>query len=235
MTPILEHEVYFDGQLETTAESDVYLVNVDVDRSMDVEVQADVEDDVNNTAVGLQWSKYTPQMLRAPLHPALQARCAPVEEDTVPVPSGSGIQKTSCVPQHKLQETSPGINVPAIGDECEVLQSPKVSFNRRKPTIQNKIAPLSLSGKKLEPWVVAKTELTRESLNHLKRKQETEAVYEQELQDLRKKELELNIEYVQRNQEEKQRREAELHDLRKRELQLSIKVKEETLKKIMDS
>lgn len=83
--------------------------------------------------------------------------------------------------------------------------------------------------------MVAKTELTRESLNHLKRKQETEAVYEQELQDLRKKELELNIEYVQRNQEEKQRREAELHDLRKRELQLSIKVKEETLKKIMDS
>ncbi|XP_066995951.2 uncharacterized protein [Anabrus simplex] len=80
--------------------------------------------------------------------------------------------------------------------ECPLL-------SRRKPIFRKKNLPLSATGKKIEPWVTAKTEVVQ----------------------LQKRLLEKQLQEVEKRDE----REEALFLIKKRSLELDVKIKEETL------
>ena len=235
------HESYFDSDATFMTEeinpiadeastsevlADCVVSVIDAEDPVSFELQANHEE-LGSTEV--VWNKYTPQMLRAPLHPALEVNKH--------LAAGYGEAET-----YLAQEKNPSADISGASCEEDGSQTPSTSNNRTRtqllnpnrhtPVLKQKKSCLSLSGRKLEPWIETKTEIARDLQNYQKKKQEEEERNEKELHELRKKEMELKLEYLRRKYEEEQRREEELHNLRKREIELSINIKEKTLQKM---
>ncbi|XP_067014114.2 uncharacterized protein [Anabrus simplex] len=158
-------------------------------------------DDLPSSSSEITWNKYSPGMLRTPKHHALNAGSYSI--DSVPIPDV--LKDQSSRPTLPLQMENHDV-AGTSGTNTREAEVERSLLHWRKPIFRRMNLPLSAMGKKIEPWVIAKTEVA----------------------ELQKRLLGKQL----REMEERDEREEALFLIKKRSLELDIKIKEETLKNL---
>ncbi|XP_068086738.1 uncharacterized protein [Anabrus simplex] len=192
--------------VESASGDSLQLLNVELDKDTDIQTEEDGSvslpfDDLPSSSTEITWNKYSPGMLRTPKHPALNAGSYSI--DSVPIPDVLKDQSSS--PTLPLQMENHDV-AGTSGTNTREAEVERPLLSRRKPIFRKKSLPLSATGKKIEPWVTARTEVAQ----------------------LQKRLLEEQLREVQKRDE----REAALFHIKKRSLELDVKIKEETLKNL---